>query len=362
MTNNISTIEQPLVSVVIPAFNRETLIGETLNSLIAQTYSNWECVVVDDGSTDNTIEVIEEYCNKDKRFKLFKRHREPKGAPTCRNIGLSKAEGKYIIFLDSDDILFPYALKQRTEFLEQNPGLDFAVANGIRGEYPLKEKTYTIISTYQFDDVLQEFFNFKPPWVIFNPIYRKTSLIKGKIKWDEKLIANQDIDFHIQVCFKNLEFSYIKETPDSLWNVHNQGNLGQTLKAKNINFDIKLSLFKKHSELIKNKKTIVPLINFLLQQYIFQKELPKDKKDQLLETLKKSGLWESTFCIIKLYQLYRFCIEKKIRIFPSIILNILKLTEQRIYLNPLPNNHFLIKEIDINRIVSTTNTHKITQK
>ena len=77
-----------LVSIIIPTYNREHLIGETLNSIIAQTHTNWECIVVDDGSTDNTEEVLKNYKEKDKRFIFLKRPDNlPKGANTCRNIG-----------------------------------------------------------------------------------------------------------------------------------------------------------------------------------------------------------------------------------------------------------------------------------
>src|SRR5690554_6036808 len=98
----MSIEDQPLVSIIIPVFNRANLIGETLDSVLTQCYSNWECIVIDDGSTDHTIEIINGFCIKDYRFKLFIRNREPKGAPTCRNIGLSIANGQYINFFDSD--------------------------------------------------------------------------------------------------------------------------------------------------------------------------------------------------------------------------------------------------------------------
>ena len=83
---------QPLVSIIIPTFNRAHLIGETLDSILAQTYTHWECLITDDGSTDNSIEIIQEYVTKDTRFKLFTRPaNRPKGANACRNIGLEKA-------------------------------------------------------------------------------------------------------------------------------------------------------------------------------------------------------------------------------------------------------------------------------
>src|SRR5688500_14327273 len=84
--NNTVEPDYPLVSIIIPNFNRVHLIGETLDSLLRQSYSNWEAIVVDDRSTDTSLLVIEEYVKKDSRIRFFIRSREPKGAPTCRNI------------------------------------------------------------------------------------------------------------------------------------------------------------------------------------------------------------------------------------------------------------------------------------
>ena len=77
----------PLISIIIPTYNRACILPQALNSVMAQTYEHWECIVVDDGSTDDTLTVLEVYNKKDKRIKYFKRQRKPKGAPTCRNIG-----------------------------------------------------------------------------------------------------------------------------------------------------------------------------------------------------------------------------------------------------------------------------------
>lgn len=117
----------PLVSVIIPSYNRDTLIGETLNSIMSQTYTNWECIVVDDGSTDNSIYIIESFCKKDKRFRFYKRHRSPKGAQVCRNIGIENTNGKYTIFLDSDDLLANNCIENRVNYIEKNNGLSFVV-------------------------------------------------------------------------------------------------------------------------------------------------------------------------------------------------------------------------------------------
>ena len=91
----------PLVSIIIPTFNRYDYIGETLESVIMQTYRNWECIIVDDGSSDYTSQLIDFYCEKDNRFKYFTRTKDlTKGANSCRNLGFKKSSGKYIQWLE----------------------------------------------------------------------------------------------------------------------------------------------------------------------------------------------------------------------------------------------------------------------
>src|SRR5688500_10558850 len=100
--------DDPIVSVVIPVYNRVTLIQETLQSIIDQIYPYWEAIIVDDGSTDGSYDLVLKIAESDRRIKAFRRDREPKGAPVCRNIGVTKSAGQFLIFLDSDDLLAPF--------------------------------------------------------------------------------------------------------------------------------------------------------------------------------------------------------------------------------------------------------------
>ena len=99
----------PLISVVIPAYNAEQFLDETLESVLSQTYENWECIIVNDGSTDNTESVAKKWCEKDTRFRYF--YKENSGASDTRNLGIKKARGEYIAFLDADDLYMPNFLE-----------------------------------------------------------------------------------------------------------------------------------------------------------------------------------------------------------------------------------------------------------
>ena len=99
-------MDNPLVSIIIPTYNRAHLIGETLDSVLAQTYTNWECIIVDDGSTDNTDEVVDNYIKRDARFQFH--HRPPDrlaGGNAARNYGFEMSKGEYVNWFDDDDIM-----------------------------------------------------------------------------------------------------------------------------------------------------------------------------------------------------------------------------------------------------------------
>ena len=112
----------PLISVVIPAYNAEQFLDETLESVLSQTYENWECIIVNDGSTDNTESVAKKWCEKDSRFRLT--NKENGGLSSARNWGIKESKAEYIAFLDADDILTSDNLEVRINVLiEQNVDL-----------------------------------------------------------------------------------------------------------------------------------------------------------------------------------------------------------------------------------------------
>jgi len=111
-------MSDPTVSIVIPTHNRAKYIGETIESVFAQTFSNYEIIVVDDRSTDNTPDIIQSLSGK-RDIRYFS---QPCGnAPAARNYGLKQARGEYIAFLDSDDLFVPEKLEKQVDVLEKNP-------------------------------------------------------------------------------------------------------------------------------------------------------------------------------------------------------------------------------------------------
>ena len=213
-------------SVIIPFYNREKLIIETLNSLIAQTYQNWETIIVDDNSTDNSYTIVKQFAEKDKRIKLLKRNRKPKGAPTCRNIGVEKAKGDYIIFLDSDDLLKPFALQQRIDIIKKHPNLDYWIFQTVSfKDKPENEKE--IWNKVNNEDNISRFLKMDSVWHTTGPIW-KAEIVKKHITFDEKLACWQDVDFHLQALYKKLKYKTFFNLPsDVLYRRHAEGSISQ---------------------------------------------------------------------------------------------------------------------------------------
>lgn len=107
------------VSVIMPNYNCEKYLSETIESVLGQTYKNWELLIVDDCSTDNSVDVIKKYCESDERIKLFVNEKNS-GAAASRNLAIKKAEGKWIAFLDSDDKWMPEKLEKQLKFMSDN--------------------------------------------------------------------------------------------------------------------------------------------------------------------------------------------------------------------------------------------------
>ncbi len=132
---------QELVSIIMPNYNSDLFIAESIESIFAQTYENWELILVDDLSTDNSINVIETLIADDKRIKLIKLSKNS-GPAVARNIAIKESKGRYIAFLDSDDLWMPEKLSKQLIFMQKhNITLSFT------SYYHIEEDSETIINS-----------------------------------------------------------------------------------------------------------------------------------------------------------------------------------------------------------------------
>ena len=210
-------MNKPKVSIIIPAYNREQLIGETLNSVLVQTYNNWECIVVDDGSVDNTEGVIKFFAKKDKRFKFYHRPKTKKsGASSCRNYGLEKAIGELIQFLDSDDLLAKNKLEEQVK-LYKTGSLSlitckwggFEKSSDLSKRYKYKYHSYKNFSNGKsLLKSLGKYNEFFPLHVYLTP----RVLIEESGTWNEAITNNDDAEFFTRVILNSSGIIFTDKT------------------------------------------------------------------------------------------------------------------------------------------------------
>ncbi|MFB9077343.1 glycosyltransferase family 2 protein [Flavobacterium procerum] len=190
----------PLISIIIPAYNRAHVIHGTLKSICAQSYQNWECIVVDDGSLDDTKNLVDKFVEKDSRFQFYSRPLDRlKGANACRNFGLEKSKGEYVMFLDSDDICEPFCLEERIDIVANNLSIDLLVRDTAFLIDDVK-KAFSINKDPEInnsENYLSMFLSYKIPWPIMACLYKKSSI--GSCRFDENLKRFQDLSFNIKV-------------------------------------------------------------------------------------------------------------------------------------------------------------------
>jgi len=204
-----------LVSVIIPVYNREELVVEAIKSVYHQTYRPIECIVVDDGSTDQSVAVIEElktkYNSGDFFIKLYEQKNS--GAPAARNAGIKHASGAYIQFLDSDDLLYADKLTTQIDFLRENHNYDAVYGDWHHGT----SDNFIYIKGEQWEDSLLQFYGGRVVHTLSMLLRRK--LVEKIGPWDESLKRNQEIDYFLRGLLAKGQFGYLPN-PTGLWREH----------------------------------------------------------------------------------------------------------------------------------------------
>lgn len=186
---------QPLVSVIMPAYNGEKYIEKAINSIMRQTYSNWELIIIEDGSSDNTLEIARRYQNE--KIKVYVNEKN-KGIAFSTNYGITHSEGKYIALLDDDDIATPKRLALQVDFLEQNTDIDILGGRSIyidsTGKFlgidaePLHNpnliKAYLLFYNEKFSNC--------------TAMIRREFIEKNMLYYEEGCLGMQDFKFYIE--------------------------------------------------------------------------------------------------------------------------------------------------------------------
>lgn len=194
----------PVVSVITPTKNRLKLLRETMGSVAAQTFPDWEHLVVDDGSDDGTAEELAEHAVTDPRIRYIPRTGEKAGGNVCRNLGLAESRADLIVFLDSDDLLAPDSLARRVTVMRRNQDLDFVTfQTGVFQNTP-GDLGRQLDPELIGDDLLR-FLSMECPWQTTAPTWRKAALtrIGG---FDESLLSWQDVELHVRALAAGLRY------------------------------------------------------------------------------------------------------------------------------------------------------------
>lgn len=186
----------PTFSVIIPCWNAAATLRDTLDSVLAQRCTDWEALVIDDGSTDNTRSIISEYCSRDSRFMALSTNR--RGPSFARNLaGLAHAHGHCLAFLDSDDLWEPDKLGDTLGYFIANPHLAgiYAQIAFFRLD-PMKPETYSTV----YDRALKpiDFLRDNPVCTMSNLVLR-TETFRRHGGFDETIIHNEDVEFLVRI-------------------------------------------------------------------------------------------------------------------------------------------------------------------
>lgn len=197
---------------MIPTRDRRTMVLQTIDSLLAQTEPGWEAIVVDDCSTDGTLDSLVALSRDEARVRPFRRSSSRGGAPVCRNEGQARARGAFVIFLDSDNPLMKHALESRLEFLRRHPDHDFAVSLcQLFDHTPGDSSRLFNIPTARSE--FDRFLCFDTPWDTHCVTWRRAVLDRLG-PWDEELPSWQDWDYHVRALTIELRFGWKTSAPD----------------------------------------------------------------------------------------------------------------------------------------------------
>ena len=198
-----------MISVIVPIFNAEKYLHRCIKRILAQDYTDYELLLIDDGSTDNSGTICDEFAKYDKRVRVF--HKKNGGVSSARNLGLDNSIGEYIMFVDSDDYMLPGMLEVMLSTLESKKA-DLVVCGTTEtgGGYwrPIADVDYSINQLKENFVSLLHTELLSPPW---NKIYKKE--IIGSNRFCEDISFGEDLLFNIQYLEKCENISFIKESP-----------------------------------------------------------------------------------------------------------------------------------------------------
>lgn len=269
------------ISVITPLYNREGLVQKTIDSVLNQTFTDWEHIIVDDGSTDKSWFVVSSYAETDNRIRVFKRDREPQCASTCRNIGVEHATSSLIVFLDSDDILESHCLEQRYAYMHNNPHVDLGVFPFI---IEMETEDNTIVRKIVHPqvrgaDFLRRLLSFDIPWQTTAAVWRKDFFLSLG-GFNEEFQRYQDVELTVRALTGKATVEIVYGyPPDYVYYLYSKSGDFE------VNYHAQLNLLKYIAPIfgIKERKVMDDYLGtFLQHKYRKQMSRANYKKTKLL--------------------------------------------------------------------------------
>lgn len=256
----------PLVSILIPNYNKAPYLRETLDSVLAQTYPNWECIIVDDHSTDNSWEILEEYAAKDSRFKIFKRPDYlPKGGNACRNYAFELSKGEYIQWFDSDDLMLENCLQRKVDVFFFDNSYSFVALRALI-QYGEDYKGNDFEPDFKYSDLISDYLKFKIQFLPGGPLFKKSVFFRvGLFNIHLKRHQEWELFFRVILVFQN--FKLIDE-PGFIYRMNNESITNEFSSVKK-SLIAELAVYK--TIFSKNENKFLELIPFKTQNYFLYK-------------------------------------------------------------------------------------------
>lgn len=276
-------METELLSVIIPMYNAEEFIPSMIRAIQDQSYGNFEILIVDDHSTDESVVTVKNMVAHDARFHIMIRPDSlVKGAQSCRNYAMEWANGTYLIYLDADDWIAPYCFEQRVGYLDIHTELDFAI-------FPMmgfKEKPMDVSTIlYGYRSTSNDISNLirrTLPFVVVTNIYRLNFIRRNNIKWDIKLSSFQDSDFNLSAITAGGKYCYSELKPDYFYRISGNENSISKRIVSSTHATSHIYFFEKQvSRLYKSnlyEKDFLMLSNLLFKIFSFNMEYDYVKK------------------------------------------------------------------------------------
>lgn len=184
----------PKVSIIVPVYNTEKYLHRCINSILVQSFSNFELLLIDDGSTDSSGDICDKYTQKDFRIRSF--HKENGGVSSARNLGIDNARGEWITFIDSDDEV---TLKWLEEFCNNINSSEKVLY--VQSAHCLSDRTDNLLHKNLCGYVDKDVYLFEDGFgYVWNKLFKTEIIIKNHIRFDEKLKCYEDEIFVLEYC------------------------------------------------------------------------------------------------------------------------------------------------------------------